>query len=268
MQHKSGRLDVNGGLSPKTLRGFKNVIHQTLKEAVINKDIQSNPCEYITLPQLKRYEADYYTTEEINTLLECIKDDLLYPLVFVTAVYGLRRSEVLGLKWDSIDFTNELLTIKHSVSKILTIVEKDGTKTKSSYRSFPLIPDVKSMLLKTKEKDIQRIGNNHIENIYIFKFDDGRNMSPDYVTHRFSKLLENNGLRHIRFHELRHSCASNLLAMDFSLKDIQEWLGHADISTTADIYNHLDTKRKQTMADKMGDSVRTNKSHKASQAAA
>jgi len=75
--------------------------------------------------------------------------------------------------------------------------------------------------------------------------------APDYVTHRFSELLEKNGLPHIRFHELRYSCASFLINMGFSLKDVQEWLGHSDIRMTANIYSHLDVSRKKNMADKL-----------------
>jgi integrase len=235
-KYQNGRCDGKGGLSPKSLRALKNIIYQTLKEAVIDNIIQSNPCEYISMPRLQRYEANYYTTDEVNTLLGCVIDEPLYPLIMVTVVYGLRRSEVLGLKWDSIDFTNELLTIKHTVCKVSTVVEKDSVKTKSSYRSFPLIPEVKTLLLELKEQGQarqQKQGINCIEDSYVFQWEDGHNLFPDYVSHKFSRLLEKNGLRHIRFHELRHSCASNLLAMGFGMKDIQEWLGHSDMSTTA-----------------------------------
>lgn len=86
-------------------------------------------------------------------------------------------------------------------------------------------------------------------NDYILKWDDGRPFAPDYVTHRFCELLEKYGLPHIRFHELRHSCASFLINYGFTLKDVQEWLGHSDIRMTANIYSHLDVSRKKNMAD-------------------
>jgi integrase len=91
-----------------------------------------------------------------------------------------------------------------------------------------------------------------VSNDYIFKWNDGRPFSPDFVSQKFSSLLEQHGLPHIRFHELRHSCASVLIAMGFSLKDVQEWLGHSDIKMTANIYSHLDVTRKKNMADKLG----------------
>ncbi len=83
----------------------------------------------------------------------------------------------------------------------------------------------------------------------MFRWSDGRPFSPDYVTGKFPKLLEANHMPHIRFHELRHSAASNLLSLGFSLKDVQEWLGHSDIKTTTNIYGHLDAKRKLSMAE-------------------
>ena len=89
----------------------------------------------------------------------------------------------------------------------------------------------------------------------VFKWDDGHLYAPEYVSKQFAKLLKKYDLPPIRFHELRHSCASLLLNAGFTLKDVQEWMGHADIKMTADIYGHLDTARKQSMADKLSGSL-------------
>ena len=86
---------------------------------------------------------------------------------------------------------------------------------------------------------------------YVFKWPDGHLYSPDYISERFSNLLKKHNLPHIRFHELRHSCASMLLSMGWSLKDIQEWLGHSDIKMTTNLYSHLDVARKHTIADSL-----------------
>lgn len=98
-------------------------------------------------------------------------------------------------------------------------------------------------------------GKEYVNNDYIFKWDNGKTYSPDYISKKFSQLLKKNGLRHIRFHDLRHSCASLLVANGFTLKDIQEWLGHADIQTTANIYSHLDVERKKNIAFSLSESV-------------
>ena len=166
----------------------------------------------------------------------------------------LRRSEVLGLKWDSIDFDTGMITIKHTVVRYTDIVEKDCTKNESSYRSFPLSDDVKTILLSLKNKESENrtlFENEYVENDYIFKWDNGECFKPDYISKKFRLLLTKNDLRQIRFHDLRHSCASLLVANGFTLKDIQEWLGLSDIQTTANIYAHLDIERKNKIADSM-----------------
>ena len=256
-KHRCGRVDGKGGLSAKTMRLHKNVMYQTLKEAVINNILPSNPCEYVVLPQLQHYESKFYTAEQITALLEAIKDEPIYPLIKVAVIYGLRRSEVCGLKWDSIDFDADTLMIKHTVTKVSKTVEKDKTKNAASRRSFPLLPEVKQLLLDLKAREAENrklFGKEYKQTDYIFRWDDGRSMAPDFVSQKFAKLLRQHGFPHIRFHELRHSCASVLIAMGFSLRDVQEWLGHSDIKMTANIYSHLDVTRKKSIADKLGSS--------------
>ena len=216
--------------------------------------IPSNPCENLVIPKKQRYEYQFYNDDQLESLFEAIRNDPIYPMVRVTAVYGLRRSELLGLQWDSVDFNANTLTIKHTVVKVLTTVQKDTTKTTASYRAFPLLPDIRQLLLqlKAKEKENRRLmGREYQDSPYIFKWTSGKPYSPDYLSHRFLDLLRQNGLPHIRFHDLRHSCASLLIAQGFGLKDVQEWLGHADITLTANTYAHLDMKRKQTIAQSL-----------------
>ena len=169
----------------------------------------------------------------------------------------------MGLQWDSVDFAANTLTIKHTVVKMRTAVTKDKTKTKSSYRTFPLLPDVRELLLEAKEREGEfrrMFGKEYVENPYIFKWEDGRLLAPDYVSRSFSKLLKKHGLKHIRFHDLRHSCASLLIALGYTPKQIQEWLGHANISITMDVYGHMDLRDKfpiaESIAEKCPPSVR------------
>ena len=214
------------------MKRHKLIIQFICKEAIKNNLILKNPCEFVVLPKQQRREADFYT-------------------------YGLRRSEVLGLKWDSINFASGIVTIKHTVVRFSTVVEKDSTKNASSFRSYPLTAEIKEILLQLKQQENENrklFGKDYNESDYIFKWADGKPFAPDYVTRNFSQLLKKHNLRHIRFHDLRHSCASLLIANDFSIKDIQEWLGHSDIQVTANIYAHLDVKRKNNIASSMSKS--------------
>ena len=255
---RNGRLDGKGGLSPKSVRELKNILNQTLNEAIRDDLIVANPCALVRLPPRERKQANFYTAEQLNTLLAVAKDEPLYPMIRVAIIYGLRRSELLGLKWDSIDFENDVLAVKHTVVKVSKKVEKDKAKTKSSYRSFKLSPEIRGLFLalqKNQRENSRLCGKAYVKTDYVFCWNDGRPFDPDYVSHRFKKILEAAGLPPLRFHELRHSCASLLINNGYGLKDVQEYMGHSDISTTADIYGHLETKRKLAMTDKLSDCI-------------
>ena len=234
-------------LSRTSLKRIKIVLGLVCKEARRDGLITSNPTEFITLPKSVKRDVTYYNEKQLKTLFECIRDEDIYPIIYVTVLYGLRRSEALGLKWDSVDFENKTVTIKHTVVRFSDVIEKDRTKTASSYRTYPLPDEIEQIFLHQREKEKlgrKTYGELYEENDYIFKWDYGRMYNPDFITRKFSKLLKANDLPHIRFHDLRHSCASLLISKGFTLKDIQEWLGHADIETTANIYAHLDQERK------------------------
>lgn len=255
---QNGRRDGKGGLSAKSVKSHIVIIKQVLKEAVKSGYLLTNPSEFVALPRIQHFEASFYTASQIAELLHCIKDDPLYPLIYLTIVYGLRRSEVLGLKWDSINFETRTLTIKHTVVQFSEVVEKDSTKTASSRRTYPITDEVMQILLNMKNAEAQNaklFGREYLKNDYIFKWDNGTPYSPNYITHRFKQLLKKYNLPIIRFHDLRHTCASLLVAKGFSMKDIQEWLGHSDFSTTANIYSHLDIQRKNNIATSMSDLI-------------
>lgn len=168
---------------------------------------------------------------------------------------------MLGLKWNAIDFENGTVTIQHTVTGCnvdgkYTVVARDTTKTKSSRRTLPLAPPIRSFLLKLKAEQAANrrlCGNCYCRNYegYICINEMGYRISPEYLSRNFELVLERNGLRRIRFHDLRHSCATLLLAHHISPKQTQEWLGHSDFGTTANIYAHLDAASKLNTADAM-----------------
>lgn len=236
-------------------------IHKALKYAVKIDLIDVNPADKVERPKKDRYVGSFYDADEVNALFEAAKGSKLELPILFGAFYGLRRSEAIGLKWDAIDFDQNTITIRHTVTSCdldgkRILVASDTTKTKSSMRTLPLVPFMRERLLalKDEQEDNRRLcGRSYIKDYigYVCVNEIGDLIKPHYVTESFPKLLKANGLRHIRYHDLRHSCASLLLANGVPMKQIQEWLGHSDFSTTANIYAHLDYSSKLTSADAM-----------------
>ncbi len=236
-------------------------IHKALKYAVKIDLIDVNPADKVERPKKDRYVGSFYDADEVNALFEAAKGSKLELPILFGAFYGLRRSEAIGLKWDAIDFDQNTITILHTVTSCdldgkLVLVAADTTKTKSSMRTLPLVPFMRERLLALKEEQQENrrlCGRSYIKDYleYVCVNEIGDLIKPHYVTTAFPDLLKANGMRHIRYHDLRHSCASLLLANGVPMKQIQEWLGHSDFSTTANIYAHLDYSSKLTSADAM-----------------
>ena len=161
---------------------------------------------------------------------------------------------MLGLKWDAVDFNQCTITIKHTVTKITAGVNKnDTTKTKSSYRVLPLSDEIAEVLRtaqKQQNKMKQLQPNDYKSEGYIFTKLDGSLIGTDYPSRHFKLLITKHGLPVIRFHDLRHSAGTYLMYLGFSVKEIQDWLGHADINTTLK-YLHFDMAGKRKMLDKI-----------------
>ena len=247
----------NDGLTGATAQRYHSMMHLAFRQAVKRRIIPTNPCDQADRPKAVPYIGTYYNSVEIKQLLECLDGDPMKMAVILTAYYGLRRSEVLGLKWDAIDPVEEKIYIRHKIIENKLngnqIEGLDVMKTKSSYRSLPLMPFIKSALEeeKARQEEMQRV----LRKSYNRKYLDyvcvdavGDILKPQYVSEHFKVILERNGLKKIRFHDLRHSCASLMLANDISMKEIQEWLGHSNISTTANIYAHVDSESKRESA--------------------
>ena len=212
-------------------------------------------------PKQVEHIGKFYTLSEVEHLLSCVKGDGAEFPVLMAAFYGLRRSEIMGLKWDSIDFDANTITIAHVVVEVSidgkdTIVAKDRPKNKKSYRTLPLVPEYRRLLLQMKkhQEEYRKLcGNCYHGSGYIYVNDLGEPIRPNYVSQHFKLVLKNNNLREITFHELRHTCASLLLKSGISMKDIQAWLGHSNYNTTANIYAHLESSSKEITGNAMQD---------------
>ena len=248
-------------VSANTVIHYHAVIHRALKYAVKIKTIQSNPAVNVERPRKEKFIGSFYDKKEINTLFDIIQGHPLEVAIKLAAFYGLRREEIIGLKWTAIDFENNTLTIQHTVTECNLDgkhieVASDTAKTDSSLRTMPLVTNFREMLLAKKEKQEhyrKLCGRSYCKEYldYIFVNEMGERWKPRYLSDGFKRILEQNGLRRIRFHDLRHTCASLLLANKVPMKKIQEWLGHSEFSTTANNYAHLDFQSKISSAEAM-----------------
>ena len=248
-------------VKPNTVIHYHAVIHSALKYAVKTDMLLQNVADKVDRPKKNDFQPVFLSAEEMQKMFEALRGTRLELPVLVAAFYGFRRGEVLGLKWDAIDFERGTISIKRTV----TFTKADGTyreveqqsaKTKSSLRTLPLVGSFRDYFMQVKEA--QELNKKICGNCYNCEYDGfvfvdemGERMKMNYLTSAFPKFLERHGLRRMRFHDLRHSCASLLLANGVPLKHIQEWLGHSDFTTTANIYAHLDYSSKITSAQAM-----------------
>lgn len=248
-------------VKPNTVIHYHAIIHSALKYAVKTDMLVQNVADKVDRPKKNSFQPVFLSAEEMQKVFEALRGTKLELPVLVAAFYGFRRGEVLGLKWDAIDFERGTISVIRTVTTITldgkqAEIEQQSAKTKSSLRTLPLIGSFREYFLQVKEA--QELNKQVCGNCYNYEYDGfvfvdelGERMRANYLTSAFPKFLENHGLRRMRFHDLRHSCASLLLANDVPLKHIQEWLGHSDFTTTANIYAHLDYKSKITSAQAM-----------------
>ena len=246
------------GLSGNTIKHYRANISKALKSAVITEIIDSNPATKLEPIKVKEYTADYYTQDELLNLMEIIETTPIELPVIIAGVYGLRREEVIGIKWNAIDFKDKTLTIRHTVGRgkidgVIQFIFKERTKSDAGYRTLPLFDFIADLLRKYKnkyEENKKFYGNTYCNDYkdYICLMKNGELMKPGYVTQTFSKVLDYNNLRHIRLHDLRHSCGTLLIQNGVPVKDIQIWLGHSNFQTTLR-YAHADVENKRISAN-------------------
>lgn len=258
---------IANGLSPNSVIKHHAMIRTALQWAVKHRYIRENVADFAQKPSHVRYHgAEPYSVQEIATLLQLTANEPIAVPIFLAAFYGLRRSEILGLRWSAIDFTQGTISISTTVvreksgEEIHTVVRENTTKTENSMRSLPLCPYTYQYF-----QNLQRYQLNQqalCGDCYDRRFTDfvcvdamGMLIQPDFITQKFPQLLDKYGLRRIRFHDLRHSCATVMLYLGYSLKDIQTWLGHSNYYFTADTYVHSSTGIHAEMAKTLSEQL-------------
>ena len=248
-------------VKPNTVKHEHANIHKALEYAVKMELIPFNVSDRVELPKVEKYVPEYFRESEILDFLEKTKDHKLALLFQMALFYGMRKEEIIGLTWDAIDFENNCFTINNTVKKVTIdgkrqlIIEKK-TKNQSSCRTMPLAPAFREKLLVLKQRQAENrkiCGNCYIHAFdnYVFVDPMGQLYEPDYVYKAFKHVLKQYGFKDIRFHDLRHSCASLMVTKGDGINNVQKWLGHSDIGTTANIYAHLDFQSKVESAEKM-----------------
>lgn len=252
---------INGGLSPNSVIKHHAMIRTALQWAVKHRYIRENAADFAQKPTRVRYRgAEPYSVQEISNLLHLTANDPIAVPIFLAAFYGLRRSELLGLRWSAIDFLDGSITISTTVvrekqsDEIKTVVRDATTKTVCSMRTLPLCPYTYQYFQTLKQQQMclqEMCGDAYNTAFCDFVCVDklGGLLQPDFVSHRFQQLLAANNLRRIRFHDLRHSCATIMLYLGYFLKDIQTWLGHSNYNFTADTYIHSASAMHEQMAE-------------------
>lgn len=240
---ESGRADGKGGLSTRMVRYIHTIIREALQQAVKEGLLIRNVADATTPPTVKNKQMRPLTEEELLAFFDAAKDDRLFAAYVLAATTGLRRGELLGLCWDCVDLEKGIITVKRELMNLKDgLVLEETTKSKSGRRSVVLTDDAIRELKAHKRRQAQEkllMGEAYQEHGLVFCKEDGTPLDPSWFTKHFQALLKKAGLPRIRFHDLRHTHATLLLARGVHPKIVQERLGHSSITMTLDLYSHL-----------------------------
>jgi len=241
------------GLSPKYVREMLGVLRLALNNAVKWGYLSRNVCELVTRPRVPKHEIAPLTLEQARRFRQHIQGHRYEVLITMAVVTGMRRGELLSLRWSDIDFQRNILQVLHTVDRFAGHGYVEGEpKSAAGVRSIRLPAFLVDMLKQHRAEQLVRKSRVKIweERDLVFPNSRGGYLHPNHLGEAFRTLLEQAGLPAIRFHDLRHSAATILLSMGVNIKVIQEMLGHSDISITLRVYGHLLPSMQQEAVDK------------------
>lgn len=259
------------GVAANTVIHYHALLRRAFQQAFKEERIDANPFDRVGRPKKNKFHGENYTQEELLTLLHLARGDVIYPAILLAGAMGLRRSEALGVRWSRIDWEKRTVLLDTKIVEYRENGKKkvepvEEMKNKSSRRTLPLPDPVVEMLQVQKEhREVYRkmfqgsYNTQYLDYVCVNQL--GELLRPSYVTDHFRELLEKYGLRHIRFHDLRHTFASLLINQDVPLINVSNFLGHSDLSTTANIYAHLDKASKQASAAVISDILQGENRH-------
>lgn len=247
IERKLIKVMKDKNLSPYTVKHYYDVLNIALNKAVKDWQIISrNPCDGVTPPGKKTKVANnVLSLEQVSVLLNYTINSqfkVMYLPIVLALDCGLRRGEILGLKWNNIDFDSEIIHVENNLQKVGNELQLLPTKTVLSQRSVKMSKHLTKILKFYKEKQSklkEELGDKYVGNGFVCCWDDGQPLKPDYVTHTFKKILKKCNLPDIRFHDLRHTHATLLLLKGVNPKIVSERLGHSSVEITLDTYSHV-----------------------------
>ncbi|WP_419727407.1 tyrosine-type recombinase/integrase [Terrisporobacter petrolearius] len=243
-------------LTPQTIKVHLNILNLALKRAYRLKLIKENPVQFVEVPKNRKYKNEIYNAQDMQQLLEKSQGTSMELPIVLAGGLGLRISEILGLTWNNVDFNNFTITIdKITVRNNGQVILKDP-KTESSIRTITAPKEVILMLKQLKKDRLAaklRGEKSHRELIF---YDKNLNpIAPDVLSKKFRLFLKENNLKHIRFHDLRHSHVTLLIDAKVPIKVISERVGHSNINTTLNIYSHTLKEMDQEASDKISSAL-------------
>ena len=256
-----GRCDSSGGLSAQTVRHHHTALHKALQTAVEWGLLNHNVADAVSPPRVQRPEIQTWGEDDITRFLEATKDTPYFALFYVAFFTGMRRSELLALRWQDIDFILSQIYVSRSlhVLKGGKVVFR-SPKTAKGRRTVALPPSAILLLKEHYEKQkLERVmlGIPLTDDDLVFSHFDGKPLLPNTVTHAWIKLVRRTGLKGIRLHDARHSHASLMLKQGIHPKIVQERLGHSSIQITLDTYSHVAPGLQQAAAARFDEAFST-----------
>lgn len=244
------------GLSSTTVKHHHQTISKALSDAIHDKLLVYNPASAAKSPSPAKFKAKYLTPKQLEQLMILIKGTVIELPVQLCSIYGFRRSEVLGLRWEYVDFEKRTITIAETLQQGVGGSYVDTTKNESSHRVLPLTQQAYDLLMAQKEQQIERsrvMGCYYYKSDYVCTWADGKVIQPNYLTRSFHNILKNSDLPMVRLHDLRHSTASNLIEQNVSIVNVANWLGHSSPTTTLNFYAHTNQTQKKMVANVIDD---------------
>lgn len=246
------KTDGSEHLSATTIKHIHRTISKALNDGVRRGILYYNVASTAKTPKAEKHKSEFLNEEQVKELLSLFKGSVIEIPVVLCALFGFRRGEVLGLKWHSIDMVKRTITVSETLQQNIGGSITVPPKTESSYRTLPIPENVYNLLKKHKqeqEKMKELLKDGYIKSDYVCTWKDGRVIEPNYLTRTFHKMISKSDLPTIRLHDLRHSVASNLLNMGFTVVQVAEWLGHSSSTTTLNYYAHTDKTSKISISN-------------------